>query len=226
MFFKVFGFLILSSFGLNHKGSPVKESFFSQNQLEKQKSVAFLKQKPSEQMALLIQLVHSKSSFEIHNKALQLLKTNHKTPALLLLKMNAYQNFFPPSYLTLLQLKIPFSWTPLLWHLGLFISGLICLVTFLLYFKKPKFFHLKSCIWSLALFSLIIFSGWFFLKNKVGLLQPIALKSSPFMQAPSHVQLSTHYDLLVLKQTKHWLRVQNPDKQTGWVLKTKVFQTF
>lgn len=181
---------------------------------------------PSEEMLFLRKFIPGKTNLEIHNKAMHFLKTKQKGPALLLLKRNVYQNFFPPSYFALFRLQSPISPAPLLWHIGMLLLGLICLTAFLLFFKKPQISRLKNCFWSLTFFGLLMCSGLFLLKKRVSPLQEVDLKSSPFMEAPGHTQLAPYSDLIVLKQTKGWLRVQGPDKQTGWLLKSRVFQIF
>ena len=184
------------------------------------------KHNPSDEMEFLKSFTQEKSSLEIHNKALQFLKANHKEQAVLLLKKNIYQNLFLPSYFVLSHLDIPVFFAPFLWPVSLLFMALICLLQLFLSFKKPSLFHLKTLFWSLSLYSFLIFSGWFFLKKRVSPLQEIDLKSSPFMSAPTQTQLSPNSDLIVLKQTKNWLRIQSSDKQTGWVLKKKVLQIF
>jgi len=177
-------------------------------------------------IASLKQSIQKKSRLEIHNQAIKMLNNKHKEEALVLLKMNSYRNLFPPSYLALLNLKTPLFFTPLLWHISLFLSGLFCALTFFLLVKNPRPFKIKRFFWSLSFFGLLIVCGFLFLKNKVSLIETVDLKSSPFIEAPSHVQLPAYTDLTVLKQTKEWLRVINSDKQTGWLLKSKVFQIF
>ena len=184
------------------------------------------KQNQSDEMEFLKNFTQEKSSLEIHNKALQLLKADHKEQAILLLKKNTYQNLFLPSYFVLSHLDIPVFFAPFLWPVSLFFMVLICSFLLFLSFKKPGSFHLKTLFWSLSLYGFLIFYGWFFLKQRVSPLQEIELKSSPFMSAPNQTQLSPNSDLIVLKQTKDWLRIQSPDKQTGWVLKQKVLQIF
>lgn len=165
-------------------------------------------------------------ALEIHNKALQFLKNDQKSQALLLLKKNAYQNLFLPSYISLFHLKIPFSLAPLSWHISLFSLALLCFLLLILLFKNFSFSRLKLFFWSLSLFGCVIFSGLFLLKKRVGVLQETELKSLPFTSAPLQSQLPPHLEAIILKQTKHWLRIQAPNQQTGWVLKQKVFRIF
>ena len=174
----------------------------------------------------LKQFTQEKTALEIHNKALQFLKSNQEAQALLLLKKNAYQNLFPPSYLTLLHLETPIALTPLLWQIGLFFTALICLFFLVASLKKLTPTRLKLLCWSLCLFGGLIFSGVFLLKKRVGVIQDIELRTLPFKEAPVQITLRPHSDLIVLKPTDLWLRIQTPDKETGWVPKHKVFQTF
>ena len=174
----------------------------------------------------LKQFTQTKTALEIHNKALQFLKNNQEAQALLLLKKNAYQNFFFPSYLTLFHLETPVALAPLLWHIGLVFTALICLFFLVASLKKLTPTRLKLLCWSLCLFGGLISSGVFFLKKRVGVIQNTELRSSPFKEAPVQITLRPHSDLIVLKPIDLWLRIQTPDKETGWVPKHKVFQTF
>ena len=165
------------------------------------------------------------NALKIHNKALNLLKTSHKEPAVLLLKKNAYQNLFPPSYLALFHLGFPVSFAPSLWHSILFFMALVCIFLCAQAFKKPSLPKLKSLFWNLSLFGCIMAGGGF-LQKRVSPLQEMDLRSSPFPSAPVQSQTAPLRELVVLKRAKDWLRVQSPDKQIGWIPKQNVFQIF
>ena len=167
-----------------------------------------------------------KSNLEIHNKALQFLKTGYKEQALLLLKRNVYQNFFLPSYLILFHLGVPISPNLFIWQISLVLLAVICLFSLFLCFKQASPSRLKTFFWSFGLFTVLIASGFFLLKNRVDSFKEVTFKSAPFVDASIKAKKQPNSDLIVLKQTKHWLRVQSPDKQTGWVLKRDVFYIF
>ena len=174
----------------------------------------------------LEKLFQEKSGLEIHNKALNFLKNNQKDQAILLLKKNLYQNFFFPSYLVLFHFEIPIFFTSFLWHISLILLAFICLSLLFLSLKKSSSFHLKLLFWCLNLSFTVFSSGFFLLKQKVSSLQEVNLRSAPFMEASINTSLKPNSDLIVLKQTKDWLRVQSLDKQSGWLQKQKVFQIF
>jgi len=167
-----------------------------------------------------------KSSLEIHNKALQFLKTGYKEQAILLLKRNIYQNFFLPSYLILFHLEISVSPNLFIWHIGLILLAVICFFSLFLCFKKSNSSRLKAFFWSFGFFTALLALGFFLLKNRVGSFEELALKSAPFIDASVNARKPAGSDLIVLKQTKHWLRVQSPDAGTGWILKQDVFHIF
>ena len=167
-----------------------------------------------------------KSSLEIHNKALQFLKTSYKEQALLLLKRNVYQNFFLPSYLILFHLGVSVFPNLFIWHISLILLAFICFFSLFLCFKKSNSSRLKAFFGSFGFFAVLLAYGFFLLKGRVGSFEEVALKSAPFVDASINVRKPAGSELIVLKQTKHWLRVQSLDAQTGWVLKRDVFHIF
>lgn len=179
-----------------------------------------------QELVFLENLIKNNNPVEIHNKALALLKSRQENQALALLKKNAYQHLFPSSYLLLFQMDIPVFFKPLLWHISLLLLSLMVLIRLFLYLKKPGSFHFKAFLGGLSLLSLLFLSGFFLLKPRVICLKESDLKASPFQSAPTQAEVSPNSDLIVLKQTKDWLRVQSPNKQRGWILKNQVFRIF
>ena len=206
---------------------PEKKKLLKTNQafLSQNKASPVKKLSPAEKIRFLENISTKKTSLEIHNKALELLKAREKNQALLLLKKNLYTHLFPSSYFALYRLSAPLFFSSFLWHISLFFMALTALFFIFLALKKPDSFRLKCSFFSLILFSLI-FSGGFFLKKKANPLEEIDLKDGPFPSAPVKARLSPASDLVVLKQTKDWLRVRDRENQTGWVLKKELFQIF
>ena len=166
------------------------------------------------------------SPIKIHNQALHFLKIDQKDKALLLLKRNLYQNLFFPSYFVLSHFEAPLFLSPFLWHIQFLIFTLISLFLFFLLLKKPKLFYLKSLFFFLIFCLSLFISGLFLLKKRVSPLESIPLRSAPFTKAVIKTNLKPNSDLIVLKETKDWLRVQNKNNETGWILKQNVFQIF
>ena len=187
---------------------------------------AILETGPPESIFSLNHFFQTKTALEIHNKALLFLKTSQKAEALLLLEKNLYHNFFFPSFLSLSHLKIPMFFTPFLWQMILFLLTVICFLYLFSAFKELNTSSFKKLI----LFSLIHFSvfcsGFLTLKSQVSPLKRIDLKSTPFDSAAINTSVEANSHLRVLKHTKDWLRVQTPDKQSGWLKKKDVFQIF
>ena len=217
-----FAFFIFTPFQSLAKAPSKKDNISSYNLLLKQKNT---KTTLSFEIKVLEKFTQENNSLKIHNKALDFLKNKQKAKALLLLKKNAYQNIFLPSYFTLFQLKIPLFLAPLLWHIGLIFLFLICLVLFYLSFKRSSFFRLKSLFLCISL-GFIISISLFFFKKRVSSLEELDLRSSPFIKAPVQTSLIPSSDLIVLKQSDSWFRVKSKDKQTGWLQKQSVFQIF
>ena len=168
----------------------------------------------------------TKSALEIHNKALQLLKSDQKAPALLLLEKNFYHNFFLPSFALLSHLKAPLFFSPFLWHALLFFMSGLCLMYSLLALKKQNLNSLKKLILIVIFHLACLGLGPLALKSRVSPLQKIELKSAPFDSAAVSTEIRANAHLLVLKKAKGWLRVQSLDKQSGWAKKQDLFQIF
>ena len=174
----------------------------------------------------LKQITKQSTALEIHNKALEFLKNNQKTEALLLLKYNAYRGFFPPSIKLLFKVKHPPSLLTLLWQGAVLCSALAFLFFLILSFKS--FSRFKWLLASFFLFVAVFFGGAISVKSRVEVLHKTKLLSNPFVEATNvkgYVQPSR--ELIVLKDITFWLKVKDlKTKDTGWLPKSHVFQTF
>ena len=184
------------------------------------------KANPVAEIQNLNRFFKNNSPLKIHNTALDLLKNNNRLPAVLLLKKNFYQNLFPASYLTLNQLEEQVSFSFIFLLIGLIITSFSSFIFFILYLKNSSSLFLSPLLSSLAVFFLLLAGNLFLVKNKVSPLTEVHLKLVPMESAPDTVQTSPLTELVVLKKTEKWLKIKNPQKETGWVLKQQVFQIF
>ena len=177
------------------------------------------------QLEDLEKIISEKSSLEIHNKAIQLLRDNHKVSAILLLKKNTYRNLFLPSYFALLKLKTSLSHIVFFIPVSLLIMTFVCLFFLWMSIKNSSPLRLKGLFSAVVLAFLILFSG-LFVKKRVSPLNKIKLRKAPYASAVISSQLEPSADLMVLEETKGWFRIQSFDQQTGWISKNQVFQIF
>lgn len=183
---------------------------------------------PVDHIKILENFTQKKTPLEIHNTALNLLKTEQKEIGFLLLKRNLYQNFFLPSYFILANSELPVFWTPFLWHISLII--LVCIALFFLFlsFKSPtNLFQLKLFFIYLILSFVWFFSEPLLLKKRVSSFQKMDLRLAPYSESSVYTEINPPEDLIVIRQQEDWLLVKSQEeKQTGWVKKQKVFQIF
>ena len=174
----------------------------------------------------LDQFFINNSPLKIHNTALNLLKNNYKSPAILLLKRNFYQNLFPSSYLVLNQLEERVSFFPIFLIISLIITSLVCFIFFILYLKSSSSFFFTPLVSSLTVFFLLLAGNFFLLKNKVCPLTEVNLKLAPVESAPNIDQIPPLTELIILKKTEKWIKIKNPQEEIGWILKKELFEIF
>lgn len=174
----------------------------------------------------LSQFVWENNSRNIHNRALKLLQSENKEPALLLLRRNFYHNLFFPSYFVISELNEPVSFHPFLWHISLFLLSLSGCFLLLLYFLKPQPLFLKFLGGNFFIFTFTLLIGFFLLKERASPLQETAVHSLPFSSSSVEMNVTANADLVILKKDKDWVRVESSDKQIGWIPKQSLFQTF
>lgn len=173
----------------------------------------------------------SSSALTIHNKALELLKTEDKTPAILLLKRNFYQNLFFPSYLILKKIGEPAFLLPLAVSTGLILLSLLFLTFLLIYLKSKQTTYLK--VSSFLLCGLLgLLGGSFLLKSRGGTLKKTSLMPLPSLSKnlndPSQPEEHTKpgEEFLLIKKTKDWLYIKTNDNKKAWILREEVFELF
>ncbi len=167
------------------------------------------------------------SPVDLHNKALQKLKSEDKTSAVILFRKNFYQSLFFPSYLTLKTLKEEVSLAPFIWQIGSLLFALLSLICLVFSLKQAFLFKRNFkmiALWFCGL-TIVFLSGFFNLKKRVSNLKELELLNSPFEKALSVETIRKGSDLVFLKQRGKWGQVKTSQHKKGWLLKENLIQT-
>ena len=209
-------FFFLGSFSTQAANTSASPPLIQKNFIEKDNN----------EIQPLNQFFKHNSPLKIHNKAVELLKNKERTPAVLLLKRNFYQNLFPPSYFLLNQLRTEISFSAIFLLIAFFIISIAGFILFILYLKNSSSLYLKNFLTSLFVFLLLLTSQFLFLKDRVSVLTATKLKLAPIESAPTTILLTPLEEAVVLKKTEKWLRIKSHKKETGWILKQQAFPLF
>ena len=167
----------------------------------------------------------TKRASEAHNEALKLFEKGEEDLAVLLLKKQAYEKLFIPSYLELQKRGESFFILPLFWHLGLFLLALISIIFLFSYWLNPSKLGLKKTFVSLGVFAWVLGLGLVLFKPRASVIKVTSMKTTPFASSAPIGDIPPKQELLILEEKKPWVKVRSP-KGSGWVKKSELFILF
>lgn len=166
-----------------------------------------------------------KKAPKAHSEALKLFEQGEEDLAILILKKQAYEKLFIPSYLELQRRGEFFFILPLFWHIGLFLLALISCFFLFIYWLSPSKLKLKKTFVSLGVFAWILGLGLVLFKPRASVIKVTSMKATPFANSASIRDIQPKEELLILEEKKPWVKVRSQE-ESGWVKKGDLFILF